>query len=83
MEKVEITKEFFNSLMKDRERLNFIECYRVRIIEDKPGENGGFELSHCNGEEEQILSDLVYSKSVREGIDRMIEYQKNIEKKEV
>ncbi len=37
MEKVEITKEFFDSLMKDRERLNFIECYRVTIIEDKPG----------------------------------------------
>lgn len=80
MEKVEITKEFFDSLMKDRERLNFIECYRVTIIEDKPGENGGFELSHCNGGEDPILCDLVYSESVREGIDRMMEYQKEIEK---
>ncbi|MDA5607486.1 hypothetical protein [Pasteurella multocida] len=83
MEKVEITKEFFDSLMKDRERLNFIECYRVTIIEDKLGENGGFELSHCNGGEDPILCDLVYSESVREGIDRMMEYQKCIEQKEV
>ncbi|MFD1806235.1 hypothetical protein ACFSAV_07625 [Pasteurella oralis] len=81
MEKVEITKEFFNSLIKDRERLDFIECYRVRIIEDKPGENGGFELSHCNGSEYPILVDLVYSSNVREGIDRMIEYQKEVERK--
>ncbi|WP_276224850.1 hypothetical protein [Pasteurella multocida] len=54
MEKVEITKEFFDSLMKDKERLNFIECYRVTIIEDKPGENGGFELSIVTEEKIQF-----------------------------
>ncbi|WP_443091336.1 hypothetical protein ACTUM7_01245 [Basfia succiniciproducens] len=55
----------------DKERLDFIQEHKIEIILER--DTGELQLCrHDNG----IIIDLVYDTSIRDGIDRMIDYHK-------
>ncbi|EIJ72162.1 hypothetical protein [Pasteurella bettyae] len=71
MDKLKITEAFISELVKDKARMDFIQEHKIEIILER--DTGEFQLCrHDNG----IIIDLTYDTSLRDGIDRMIEYFK-------
>ncbi|QPB42177.1 hypothetical protein [Rodentibacter haemolyticus] len=67
METVTISKAEYEALLKDKERLDFIQNRRPIILQD--GDEKGFEISLGDN---LILEDLVYHDDFRAGIDMVI-----------